>query len=66
MVRSKQPSLVLALTEMFATLKRDFLAPYRPELHYMRGPGPRWHEKHGLRLQPVVARQAVRFPARLP
>ena len=18
---------------------------YRPELHYMRGPGPRWHEK---------------------
>ncbi len=22
--------------------------PYRPELHYMRGPGPRWHEKHAL------------------
>ena len=20
--------------------------PYRPELHYMRGPGPRWHAKH--------------------
>ena len=20
--------------------------PYRPELHYMRGPGPKWHEKH--------------------
>jgi hypothetical protein len=20
---------------------------YRPELHYMRGPGPRWREKHG-------------------
>jgi hypothetical protein len=20
---------------------------YRPELHYMRGPGPRWHAKHG-------------------
>jgi hypothetical protein len=19
--------------------------PYRPELHYMRGPGPRWHAK---------------------
>jgi hypothetical protein len=19
---------------------------YRPELHYMRGPGPNWHEKH--------------------
>lgn len=22
--------------------------PYRPELHYMRGPGPKWRAKHGL------------------
>ena len=22
---------------------------YRPELHYMRGPGPKWREKHGNR-----------------
>ena len=22
--------------------------PYRPELHYMRGPGQKWREKHGL------------------
>ena len=22
--------------------------PYRPERHYMRGPGPKWLEKHGL------------------
>jgi hypothetical protein len=21
-------------------------APYRPELHYMRGPGPAWRAKH--------------------
>ena len=20
---------------------------YHPELHYMRGPGPKWREKHG-------------------
>jgi|GEM_PF-3587707 len=20
--------------------------PYRPELHYMRGPGPKWHAKN--------------------
>lgn len=20
--------------------------PYRPERHYMRGPGPKWREKH--------------------
>ena len=23
--------------------------PYRPELHYMRGPGPKWHAKHQFR-----------------
>ncbi len=28
------------------TLKTLF-DPYRPELHYMRGPGPKWHAKHG-------------------
>ncbi len=21
-------------------------SPYRPERHYMRGPGPKWHAKH--------------------
>ena len=25
--------------------------PYRPELHYMRGPGPKWHAKHQGRLE---------------
>jgi hypothetical protein len=30
--------------------------PYRPELHYMRGPGPRWRQKQGVttRSQPHV------------
>ncbi|MCA6111960.1 hypothetical protein [Bradyrhizobium cenepequi] len=23
--------------------------PYRPELHYMRGPGPAWRAKHRVR-----------------
>jgi hypothetical protein len=22
--------------------------PYRPERHYMRGPGPKWRQKHGI------------------
>jgi hypothetical protein len=26
---------------------RELTDSYRPELHYMRGPGPRWAEKHG-------------------
>jgi hypothetical protein len=25
--------------------------PYRPELHYMRGPGPKWRAKHQARRQ---------------
>ena len=24
----------------------DVRDSYRPELHYMRGPGPKWHAKH--------------------
>jgi hypothetical protein len=35
----------------FKAFWRQFFAkafdPYRPELHYMRGPGPAWHAKHG-------------------
>jgi hypothetical protein len=23
-------------------------AAYRPERHYMRGPGPKWRERHGV------------------
>jgi hypothetical protein len=25
---------------------RALFDDYRPELHYMRGPGPKWREKH--------------------
>ena len=25
--------------------------PYQPWRHYMRGPGPKWREKHGLTAQ---------------
>jgi hypothetical protein len=27
-------------------LVRDLFSGYRPELHYMRGPGPKWRAKH--------------------
>jgi hypothetical protein len=26
--------------------RQELFDPYRPELHYMRGPGPKWHAKH--------------------
>ena len=27
-------------------LTKALFDDYRPERHYMRGPGPKWHEKH--------------------
>jgi len=37
---------------MFIARCHDLIAivanPYRPELHYMRGPGPKWHAKRRL------------------
>jgi len=32
--------------EIWRTLTKDLFNPYRPELHYMRGPGPKCREKH--------------------
>ena len=47
-----------------------FRNPYRPERHYMRGPGPKWHAKHTASLaaaasvQPVVRADAPRATLR--
>ena len=30
------------------------IANYRPELHYMRGPGPKWRAKHQGRSEPIA------------
>ena len=38
------------VTAALRQVVHEMLATYRPELHYMRGPGPRWHEKHGFDL----------------
>ncbi|MGA2127992.1 MAG: hypothetical protein ABSG76_17800 [Xanthobacteraceae bacterium] len=40
------PSLGKALADLWQTLTRDFTGAYRPELHYMRGPGPKCQAKH--------------------
>jgi hypothetical protein len=34
---------IIAHTRALLGLVAD---PYRPELHYMRGPGPKWRAKH--------------------
>jgi len=35
-----------AATVKLRARAHSMMHPYRPELHYMRGPGPKWHEKH--------------------
>jgi len=41
------PSSVSFVARLWRELFKDLRSSYRPELHYMRGPGPRWREKHG-------------------
>ncbi len=41
------------LAAFWQDLIRDAIHPYRPEKHYMRGPGPAWQAKYGaLRTSP--------------
>jgi len=37
---------LLRIVEPLLRLLRDLSDHYRPELYYMRGPGPKWREKH--------------------
>ena len=55
------PSVLADVTAFVQDLVRSLYDPYRPELHYMRGPGPKWHAKHD---RPSVAYQAI--PALVP
>jgi hypothetical protein len=34
------------LAHLWRGLVKDLFDPYRPELHYMRGPGPKWQAKY--------------------
>jgi hypothetical protein len=40
------PSLIADLADFLQDLAKGMLDPYRPELHYMRGPGPKWQAKY--------------------
>jgi hypothetical protein len=43
---NKAPSLRRTAVSICRSLAKDLFDPYRPELHYMRGPGPKWRAKH--------------------
>jgi hypothetical protein len=36
----------IAAAEIWSRWTNELFNPYRPELHYMRGPGPKWRQKH--------------------
>ncbi len=44
---SQLSGLLEEMTTSCRKLFRHACDPYRPELHYMRGPGPKWLETHG-------------------
>ena len=41
-----QVGLGASLAASWRTFIHDLSGNYRPERHYMRGPGPKWREKH--------------------
>ena len=59
------PGLLADLSEVAQNLARSLFDPYRPELHYMRGRGPKWHAKHdraptAYRAMPTLMRVRVK------
>ncbi len=42
----KPSKLVANFASRWRAFARHAFDDYRPELHYMRGPGPKWREKH--------------------
>lgn len=54
------------LTNSFRDLLRTFAHPfvsYRPELHYMRGPGPKWHAKRSAAAVSAASASVKSVPA---
>lgn len=44
--RRTNPRLRANLAQTSRALSHDLFDSYRPERHYMRGPGPKWRAKH--------------------
>jgi hypothetical protein len=43
---NRRPGLFRNLRAFWRDFANTAFNPYRPELHYMRGPGPAWRAKH--------------------
>ena len=44
--KTKTPSIGKAVADLWRTVTSELFNDYRPERHYMRGPGPKWRAKH--------------------
>jgi len=44
--RRTAPGVAADVSAFFHDLARTLFDTYRPEQHYMRGPGPAWNAKH--------------------
>ena len=44
----KTPGLAATVVAMVRDIARDLSGSYRPEQHYMRGPGPKAREKQAM------------------
>jgi hypothetical protein len=44
----QEEDVMSGIVRLARSLLRDLTDPYRPERHYMRGPGPKWRAKHGI------------------
>jgi hypothetical protein len=63
--RGNAADLTADLGDLFRDIAKALLDPYRPELHYMRGPGPKWRAKHApARENRALLPALIRLPAR--
>jgi hypothetical protein len=65
-LRGNAAGLAAPFGHLLHDLAKALFDPYRPELHYMRGPGPKWRAKHAaaadrqVRAMPLLA--LIRLP----
>jgi hypothetical protein len=55
----KPTNLMGEIAGVWHDLAKALFNPYRPERHYMRGPGPAWHARHGLPAAVFVTREVA-------
>lgn len=63
-----------AAAKAWRRLHKALFDTYRPELHYMRGPGPKWRERHGALqtsrsgavVKPAASNRPLKTPHRAP